>query len=419
MSSNTLFNLVWIVAPKATGGLLLVLTNIVILQQFQPSDFGYFTLCLTTILLVDALVGSAFDLGVVRLASLQRDRDLAQSLGIEAAAFWLKILLVVCLGIVLLTSSNFLETRVLPTENAQALLWFSYAAIVGTLIFRSCMVNVQVDQRFVIYGALEWMHLLLRYGLAIACVFQGERSIEAVIGGFALGTGVSCLVGLAVIVATHGWCGSFTKAHVKELMSCVKWYLPGNAAGALRDRVDIFMLAAWTDMNIVGHYSAARVATSAVDLISMYLSVILAPRIMPRVEAGNFLSMFKQVQLVLTLATVLLALLTISLTGLVIEAWLPAEYSNTKTVFVILIFGSLSGLLVNPLVVPYLAFIKPSSLMVLNGAVLPFVMLGYTLSIPAFGVVGAAWVTAAGRIFPALLALALAWSWAHNHRRAQ
>ena len=58
--------------PKILNGVGLILINGIALHVLGPAGFGVFSICSMAILLTDGILGSAFDMGVVRLVPTLR-----------------------------------------------------------------------------------------------------------------------------------------------------------------------------------------------------------------------------------------------------------------------------------------------------------------------------------------------------------
>jgi hypothetical protein len=56
--------------PKVVAGAATLVVNAAMLRYFGPEQFAIYSLCVTGILLTDAIMGASADLGVLRLAPL-------------------------------------------------------------------------------------------------------------------------------------------------------------------------------------------------------------------------------------------------------------------------------------------------------------------------------------------------------------
>ena len=56
-----------VAAPKVVAGATTLLVNVVLLRYFGPEQFAIYSLCVTGILLTDAILGAAVDMGILRM----------------------------------------------------------------------------------------------------------------------------------------------------------------------------------------------------------------------------------------------------------------------------------------------------------------------------------------------------------------
>jgi O-antigen/teichoic acid export membrane protein len=404
----------FVAVPKIVGGAGAAGVNVILLRYFEPEQFGMFYLCVTGILLADGILGSAFDMGVLRLAPAYRVTDEKRSLAIEKAAAILKILVALAVGLLLVFFAQPLSKSLFQQEGTAYLLYLSGCAALGMLLFRSVLVHLQVEGKFALYGSLDLLHNVLKFGgIALLLAFS-HPSLGAVLTFFALGP--ACVFVLYVGACGKKFLGqgsaSFQAA--SELLDFVKWPLLIFSLAALLSRVDMFLLTLLSDMREVGIFSGGQAFAVIPDLVGSYLAVVLSPRIIPYCREGRFFAFFWRFQLASLIGCVVIYLAVMLSLETILSPLLPASFAPSVHVLMILLPGALIGLVMFPLVISFLMFIRPKFLFTMDCISAPVIILLYLYAIPRYGAVGAAWVTSVSRLSRGIIAHIVAWKWARR-----
>lgn len=407
-------HLLLVAAPKVAHGVGLLSLNILLIRFFDPASYGAYSLCVASIIIGDAVIGSPLDLGVLRLAPLYRIDDRARSFRIEAAAFWLKMGLLLFLGIGLLLTAPALARLLFHRDGLTHLVYITYGALAATLMLRSCLAHLQVDKRFPEYGLVDWMNTLSKFGSIGVLLAFAERSPATVLIGFVFGPTLAFVIGMATFAWDRGWIMRFDASHLRELAGHLKWIVPVTAVGSIRDRMDIYFLTLWSTAAEVGIFSAARAVAMIPDLLGMYMGVVVAPRIMPLYRERRFYRPFKKMQIALKLAAVLILGGGIAALALA-EPIVPEAYRPSIPVFIVLLAGTLTGFVSHPVVAPFLMFLRPRFALYLDLVAMPLMVAGYAYAIDSDGALGAAWVTAGARIVLAIAAHSATWIWVRRN----
>jgi len=150
--------------PKILNGVGLIIINAIALQVLGPAQFGVFYVCSVAILMTDGVLGSAFDMGVVRLVPTLIASEPRRAQNIETAALLLKSAIAVTAALCLVSFATPLAKAAFGLADAGILIYLSCSAAIALLAFRSVQVHLQVQQRFATYGAFDLLASLLRLG---------------------------------------------------------------------------------------------------------------------------------------------------------------------------------------------------------------------------------------------------------------
>jgi len=411
---KVLLELFFVALPKILSGAGAASVNLILLRYFEPEQFGMYSLCITGILLADGILGSAFDMGVLRLAPAYRATDEKRSLAIEKAAVILKLIVTLTVGLLLVLFAQPLSRSLFQQEGTAYLLYLSSCAALGMLLFRSVLVHLQVEGKFALYGSLDLLHNVLKFGgIALILAFS-HVSLGAVLTFFALGPACVSVLYLGACRKKFLGQGSASVRAAGELLGFVKWSLLIFSLAALISRLDIFLLTIQADMREVGIFSGGQAFAVIPDLIGGYLAVVLNPRIIPYCREGRFFAFFWRFQLASLVGCVVIYLTVILSMETTLSRLLPASFALSADVFLILLLGALSGLVMFPLVISFLMFVRPKFLFTMDCISAPIVIILYFYAIQHHGAVGAAWVTSASRIIRGVIAHVAAWKWARR-----
>jgi hypothetical protein len=103
--TGTLAEFLWVAAPKIAAGGAQLLANLFLVRRLGPENAGVLFVCITAIMLSDAVLGSSLDIAVLKLATSGAGRVEAASLRIQKAALSGKVFGCVILATILLPFS--------------------------------------------------------------------------------------------------------------------------------------------------------------------------------------------------------------------------------------------------------------------------------------------------------------------------
>jgi O-antigen/teichoic acid export membrane protein len=413
---GSLTRFLWVSVPKLASGVGTVALNLFLIRRLTEENLALFSLCLAGVLLVDSIAGSALDMGTLKLASSINDTDRAASLDIQKHAIYLKVL---ALGFACLLVGAFGRPFWSGLTHQTAhfnLVYLSLAATGGLLLVRSAQVQMQVDQKFMYYGLLDTLHIVLRFGGIAAFFVIGLVSPSSLLSWFAV----------APLVATFFWAMWWGReifrepgiaiGPLRELFDCVKWFLITFSLSALISRMDLLLVSRWGGLKEAGYYSAGMAFAMIPQLLGLYMSVVFGPSIMPRIRNGTFYPMFRSTQLLIFALVAGVYAAFLIFWGVLAPVVLPARYLHSAAVIKALVPGALAGMATFPLTLSFIMFTRPRFLFTMDCVSFPFLLVLYWYAIRHFGSAGAAWVTSFAALARATIAQAMAWRWARETR---
>ncbi|MCA8869191.1 MAG: hypothetical protein KDA67_11120 [Rhodobacteraceae bacterium] len=408
-STNSLtFSVLVTVVPKVLNGALTLLLSLILVVVFPIEQYGYYAYAINVILLADAIIGTPFDLAVIRVAQPIIKSDPSTALAIERQAFFLKLLLATLIILMAFALFLVLDIKLAQHQRPMALILVTGAAILGLLTIRSLLLHMQMREAFAKYGKVELLHVALKMVPAFALV------------GFGMATPLNILLCffLAPIIATGAMLFQIKfeaseKArsldHIPSLARSLAWYLPTLALGATLARMDILLMGGFLPAKSLGAYGAAVTLASVPDMIGMYLGIVLTPRVVKYAHAGQLGPFFRRNQLLLMAVSAACYVGLLSLSGFQIQDHLPDKFTEIFPIFLILVPGTLFAMTTSAMALPFVLLSNRRFLLSLDVCIVPVVIVAYLWVIPNYGVSGTAYLALAVMMVRSIAVLAAAW----------
>jgi O-antigen/teichoic acid export membrane protein len=385
-------DLLLVAGPKVGAGGLQILTNLLLVRSLGPERSGVLFVCITGIILGDAVVGSALDVAVVRLATSVRDVGSDRSLEVQKTAMVAKLLGFVLLALPVGIWARRLSAVLFHQDSDPRLLMLSACALFGLLALRSIQTYFQIAGRFLLFGVADSLHSVARFGGTGALLALGVATPANVLMLYALGPPVVVLA-LLPTAARDLLAARFSNRALRELTNILRWYLGAAAAGSVNSRMDIMFVSALAGTAQAGIFSAAQVFVIPFQLIGMYLGVVLAPRIMPLWEKGLLGPLFFRFQAWAGAASIATFAIAFLAAGKLTAVLLPHRFASASGIVLLLLPSSLMALMNFPWTVTFLMFTHPRLLFLAEICAVPILVIAYRLSIASYGAAGAAAVT--------------------------
>ena len=403
-----LLELALVATPKFLTGFLNVALNATLLRFLGPAEYGVFALCTAAIILFDSIFGAAADNSMFKLVQAERDRGAGHTLAIERAAFLLKGVLWLVMAAIIIAFAGEISRRWFQQEGREGLVAAAVAAAATMLLFRSLLAHWQIRERFSAYGAIDTVHTILKFGsVALLLVLGGATSSEPIIGLFALAP-LAVVAGAAAVGAFPLLRAGPERAPLARVAAVSKWFLLTYGVSVVLSRLDLFVLAELSTIDAVGIYSGGQVFAMIPELVGSLLSVVFVPRIYSYWRGGRLGAIVRAIfggGLALAVALSAAAWLARPL----LAPLFPPSFQGSLEILLILLPGYLAGMVAFPVVIPFLMFSSPRSILALDLVTLPLMLALFAVLVQSHGAVGAAWAATVTRICKVGIMHALAW----------
>jgi O-antigen/teichoic acid export membrane protein len=401
-------DVLWVAVPKVLGGAIQVCFGVVLVRFLGPKSFGMLSVCLAAVIVCDSIFGSAIDMSIFRLAPLYRDRNPLAALQIEKAGLVIKPIgaLVAILPIAFFGPR--LSRALFQTPNGAPLLYLTLVALLGSLLIRSTQVHFQIERRFRLYGVTDLLDTFLCFGTISVLLLAGIRSPGKILAVYA---GVPIIVS-AIVLATLARKMALTQVApeaTRALLRTLKWFLVTVIVGSLFSRMDLFFVSAFAGVQEAGIYSAAQIFALLPALMGLYLSAVFSPRVMPLWQEGKLKPIYIRYQAGLAVTALLTYFLSLLLLPRLTSHLLPESFRRSSDVILALLPAGLCSFLSFPWTIPFLLYMRPKLLVVIDCIGLAILAPLYIGIARHAGAVGVAALTSGAMLVRTLIHQWLAW----------
>lgn len=346
--------------------------------------------CITLVLLADAVLGAAVDTGVIRLATAP-DATAGAASEVQKSALVGKLLVSALLLAPLALFRSQLSELLFHDPSHGLLLILAVLSLAATLLLRSVQTYFQLTGRFTLYGIAEIVQGAIKFGGAAVLLWTATATPLSILGVYVAGPLISALV-LAVLFASPLLTAEFRMDRLRTLASITRWYICAAAVGSLTTRMDLLILSAQAGPKAAGIFSAAQALIIGFHLLGAYMGVVIAPRIQPLWQAGRLEGIYWRFQAVAVVFCAFAFFLFPWALGLA-SGLLPASYREASIVVPTLLPSALMSIMNFPWTVTLLMFTQSKSIFLMELFAIPALYLVYSYGIARFGPLGAAGIT--------------------------
>lgn len=387
---------------KLYNGMASFLIRVGLVRFLDPAAYGTLIFGLNCLMLFDALVGYALDVGTVALLTRGERCEGARIRPVEKAAIRLKLALGAALAVLFAFAGEWLGGRFLHAPGGREFFLILAAGGVSILLVRSAQVYFQARLRFRVFAAIDLAHSSLRILLVAAVVFAGRPSAVAVLGCYAAAAALVVAAFFAYGAAPAAWRSVRPGwSDGRTLVSVSAPILASVGAGAIVSRMDMFLLALRTDPVQLGLYGAALTLAMIPEIVGAYLAPVFLPRILPALEAGGFRALFRRFHLAVYAVVGALAVLAFAAGQPLLALFLPAKYHASIVMTLIMVPGMLAAASYFPLTLNFLLMTRPRAALTIDVVGAPLLAAAFWFLAPAYGALGAAWITCLHRLLKA------------------
>ena len=362
-----------------------------------PAAFGLYTLVANAIRVVTGLTGDPLDAAVMRAAPLHVRADRPRALAVVRSAFVARTAVGLTCVAVAAAVPWAASWAVFGTVDHRRLAVLAGVGVLGDLLLRSALGYFQVAETFGPFLAVDVVWQLGRAAAVGALVALHRTTagtavavyVAAPYGAFAVAV---CLLPADVRRPTRP-----ARADLTAVLHAAKWIAAATAAGAVYERLDLFLLARYRAAGEVGLYGLAMFLASVPDFIDGGVQTVLAPKVAPAFAAGRFNGLVGRYLTVAVPVGVAAGGAAVGLSGWAVRRWVPA-YAGSVAPFRLLVAGTLFNLVVTPLPAALLTYVVPRAAAALTAVGLAVVAVGGVAVIPGHGAAGAAAVILAARL---------------------
>lgn len=389
----------FVVVPKVLAGASVLLVTFYAVRHLNLAVYGIFAFCIANLQMFDALIGSALDMSVLKLAPQYRGKGFLGITPPERASVIVKMGIASLILILLAAFGESIGQAVFHASGGRPVLISLGLSALGLLMFRSLQCHSLLDLRFRRYGAADLTQTTLRTALSVGLIVAGISSPTALVSGY----------GLAPLVVVL----FFSPFLLLEPQTPAPWFDPSACVKVLREsgllmliagfsvlvfNQDMYFLALRRGMAEVGILRASYTIAFIPELLGTYIGQAVIPRIVPLCEKGEFQAFYRRFQKWALVAGVVVLAAGLFLVDPVVTHFFPPSYRKALTVIKILLPAGAASLVGYPLTLNFLVFYRPKVFLAVDAVLAPCMAVGYYLAAREGGVVAVAWITCIARL---------------------
>lgn len=363
-----------------------------------PSDFGLFTIVITTLTLVGDIGDLGTDTGLVRFVGKYSKSDSIKAARFLKLGLEVKLLISFTVIVIGLIISPILADKIFLKPELVTPLRIAFVGVGTYLLFTFSVSALQAVQYFVHWGIIQIGTNFFRLLFVLVLVLLGSLTIQNTLLIYIILPFLGFLVSFKLIPLKFTNVSN-EKSVFKDAFHFNKWVAVFTFAAALGARLDTFISARLLVASEVGIYSAANQLAQIVPQIVTAVGTVVAPKMATMGKLKELVSYLKKVQ-IMVLGLAFLGLIAIPLSYLLIPALYGSEYIAAIPVFTILLLAMLVFLISVPIhnsVFYYFSY--PRLFFYLSIAHVTLIsFLGWNL-IGNYGVIGAASTVLIGQVF--------------------
>ncbi len=391
-------------AAKGLSGVAILATNLWVARHLEPAAYGAFAFAATCVLLIDGVLGSAFDAAVLRYATAGAPSRLGVPTPIECAAVLLKAVLALGAGAVVCALRRPAAMLLLHDPAQAPVLVLAVAAGGGVLLVRSIQVHFQIRHRIGRYSAVELTNAAVRTVAILSVLALGVRSAAPIVGAMAAAPAfVVAAVATASVpsLVRAAWTDRAAWQAVVRFSSVAA---ATCGVGAIVARLDVLVLAVASTPAEVGVFGLASLVALSPMLLGAYMSPALTPHIVPLAQEGRLLPFFVRTQAAVIAAGIVVVVGGAAVLPSLIGVAFPATYAPAVPVVQVLLLSGAAGLVTFPMTLHLLLFFRPRFYVGMDLASLPLLLAAYAWAARHHGALGVAWITAGANVAKAAIA---------------
>jgi len=396
LSQNTSKSVLFVSTAKIFSLFSILAASILVARATEPIEFGYYSVAISLILLVEALTGAPLDNAAVRFSSLNSDSP-ARIERVLGYVFKLKFALgLFIFGVVVWFLSPLTES-LLDEAAPRSILPIAVLSLISILLVRSSASFLQIQGRFNIYARVDFIQGLLRIALMGGLYLFGCASVVVYLAAYCMSTLLTFFVSLFLYKQEFVLAALPTTGDRRVVFSYIGVTSAIVVLGAISGRADVPILSVLGGAQQAAYYSVASQLAAMGTLFASYFAIVFQPKV---IQMAHDKTLNKAINKNIFFA-ILISLMTVPiavfLSPMIIPLIFGEAYAASAFIFNILILGICADLVTLPILLPYAIQMIPGRILV-GEIVITVVFLISVLLLLGVDVVVMAWVVTAVRV---------------------
>lgn len=400
---------------RSFGQVAAFLTIVAVARSLDPDAFGLYTFTFTLAALIAQIPGSGLDLSAVRVSARYWEHEPERARGVLLVAGAMKMSL--CLGLALLLTAlagPLAALGVMRPELAAAIPAVALGAF-ALALSELTLSMLQAQERFGQVLVVNVLSAMLKLVPVTLLLVAGLLTLHNALVAFLAAAYLGALAGSAAVWG--GWAGParWGRATARELWDFSAWFFVATLLGTVTSSLDTLMLAQLAGPATVGLYSSGRTLALPLSVFGAAVGTVLLPRLGRLVERERIGTYVWQTSLRLVAAVTILCALLVAAAPVLLTRGFGPWYAPAVPVFQLLVLAYGVQVVIWPALTLLMVLNRTRAIAGLNLAMLLTVSLGYMISIPTLGAMGAALTLLMAYLLVLLLYILTAWRALREH----
>lgn len=385
-------DLALVLLPKLLNGSATFGLNVYAFRHLDVAEYGVASFCLTCLQVMDGLFGSAFDVAVTRTLHEKPESSVPAAVtDIERTAIASKLLLGLAAIAILLIAGESIASRIFHRSGDGLTLTYMLATATCILLVRSIQLAFQVRLHFLPYGLADILQTTLRIALVVAGFAWGFANARWLVLSF----GLAALITAAAFIRQASGTGLIStwfsgRFLWQQLWERSRTLLVTSGLGSVLNRLDIIILGIVSNTKELGMYGAALAIAIVPEVLAMYTAPVLLPRLLPAKQNGTLRKLFLTVHGAAYFCVIVTLLAVWIIPDSVFSLIFPERYAASIGILRYLLPGLLASASLLPLTLNLLLLTKPKTILYIDLATVPLIIISYTWFGHLSGAIGVA-----------------------------
>lgn len=349
---QTAKNILYVVTAKIFSLASLLVASMMVARATNPESFGYYSVAISLVLLIDAVVGAPLDNAVVRFSSLHPGFKYRIE-QIQGFIFRIKLVIGLILFVILVYFLAPISALLFDKNAPHSILIICLLSSFAVLMVRSSACYLQINKQFKRYSRLDTIQGVFRVSITSLLFVSGCTSVSIYLSVYGISAALAFFIFLFAHKQKFILASSPEPADRATMFSYIGVTSIIIILGSVTGRADLPLLSIMGNAEEVGFYSVATQLAMAGTLLASYFAIVFQPKVI-QMAKDRVLGSAINKNMMLGALLVLVGLpLASYLSPIIIPLMFGEMFVESAPIFNIIIIGIIADFMIMPILMPY------------------------------------------------------------------